>query len=337
MLYVGLDVHWSVSAICVLDENGKEQYTKMIKGTWNIVIQELSKIKESFKICFEASTGYGVIYDKLKKIAAQVTVAHPGQVRLIFKSKRKTDRIDAQKLAKLLFFNEVPSVYVPSAYTRGWRSLVEHRNNLVTERTRAKNGIRTALKGNGTVAPKGLWTKAGMAWLQKLEMATSMGTVRKDDLVDQLMLTNKKIKRTERELKKIADRHPGVKILMSIPGIGIRTAEAVMAYIDNPDRFGSIRNIGPYFGLIPCLDESAGRKRYGHISKEGPSSVRRLLTEAAWSAIRHNPIAREKFLRIQNGNKKRTRIAVVAVAHYLVRVMLSLLKNNQMWDLKKAE
>ena len=336
MLYVGLDVHWSMSMICVLDENGKEQHTRRIQGTWNILIEELRKIKEPFKICFEASTGYGVIYDKLKEIAEQVTVAHPGQLRLIFKSKRKTDRIDAQKLAKLLFFKEVPSVYVPAQYIRGWRSLIEHRTNLVHERTRSKNGIRTCLKGNGIVAPKSLWTRAGMAWLEKLDMATPMETIRKDDLVQRVIMNEAMIKRTETELQKIADRHPGIPILMSIPGIGIRTAEAVLAYIDDPQRFSSVRNIGTYFGLIPCLDESAGRKRYGHISKEGPASVRRLLLEAAWSAVRYNPVAREKFLRIKNGNAKRTRIAVVAVAHYLVRVMLSMLKNNTMWDLKKA-
>lgn len=336
MLYVGLDVHWRVSVICVLDKNGKELYTKTLKGTWDILLKELTKIKEPFKICFEASTGYGVIYDRLKKITQQVTVAHPGQLRLIFKSKRKTDRIDAQKLAKLLFLDEIPSVYVPSVHTRGWRSLVEHRNDLVTERTRSKNGIRTSLKANGIVAPKSLWTKAGMAWLKTLEMATPMETIRKDDMVQRVIMNETMIKRTEKQLKKIADQHPGISILMSIPGIGIRTAEAVLAYIDDPHRFKSVRNIGTYFGLIPCLDQSAGRKRYGHISKEGPSSVRRLLTEAAWSAVRHNPVAQEKFLRIRNGNKKRTRIAVVAVAHYLVRVMLSMLKNNTMWDLKKA-
>ena len=116
MLSIGLDYHVRMSAICVLDENGKTNNTQVIHGTMDILLEELKKIKKPFKICFEASTGYGVLYERLLalKPARQVAVVHPGKVRLIFNTKRKTDRIDAKKLATLLFLDQLPQVYVPS-------------------------------------------------------------------------------------------------------------------------------------------------------------------------------------------------------------------------------
>jgi len=336
MLYIGLDVHWKVSVICVLNSNGKEQYCQTIRGTWNILQQELEKIKEPFEICFEASTGYGAIYDMLKKIATRVTVGHPGHLRLIFRSKQKTDRIDARKLAKLLFLKEVPPVYVPSLDIRGWRSLIEHRNNLIVERTRAKNGVRACLRANGIVPPRSLWWKAGIAWLEDLELATPMETIRKEDLLLRIGMNNTAIKRVEKELKRIADGHPGVHLLMGIPGVGIRTAEAMAAYVDDPQRFAHSRKIGCYFGLTPSIDQSAGKSRVGRITKGGPGTMRRLLVEAAWQAIRCNPVMRERYDKVRRGDKNRSKIAIIAIAHYLARVMLAMLKNNQEWNPGKA-
>lgn len=332
MWYVGLDVHWTVSVISVVDDNGKEQFCRTVRGTWDMLLEELEKIKHPFKICFEASTGYGTIYDKLKSVAEEVMVAHPGHLRLIFRSKRKTDRIDARKLAKLLYFGEVPVVYVPSLDIRAWRAMIEHRNNLIKERTRAKNSIRTTLRGRGIRMAKGLWTNGGLKWLETLELPTVVDTIRKDDLLERLIMNARMIKRVERELKKIAGSHPGVQLLMGIPGVGMRTAEAVIAYIDDPQRFGKNRSIGNYFGLVPCHDESAGKKRIGHITQEGPSTVRKLLVEAAWQAIRRQPKVRERYERIMRNSDKRKKIAITAIAHYLVRVMLAMLKRNREWN-----
>ena len=332
MWYVGLDVHWNTSDICVLDENGKEQYARTILGTWEMVLEEVRKIKHPFEISFEASTGYGVVYDMLLTVAKRVVVGHPGYLRLIFRAKQKSDRIDARKLARLLFFRAIPAVHVPSVDVRAWRSMIEHRENLVRERTRTKNSIRGALRGRGIRMPKGLWTKRGLRWLADLQLPTAMDTIRKDDLLERLIMTINAVKRVEKELKKQADTHPGVKVLMSIRGVGIRTAEAVVAYIDDPHRFGKNRSIGNYFGLIPCHDESAGKRRIGHITQEGPRSVRRLLVEAAWQAVRRNPTVKERYVRIMRKNKNRKKIAIIAVAHYLARVMLAMLKDNREWD-----
>ena len=180
MRYVGLDSHWRQSTICVLDHRGKKLLNRTIMGSWPKVLEEVGKVRKPFAVCFEASTGYGYLFERLQSVARRVVVAHPGQLRLIFRSKRKNDRVDAEKLAKLLFLDEVPPVYVPSSEVRSWRGFIGHRNKLVRERTRTKNSIRALLRGQGIQAPRGLWYGPGMKWLRSVSFTNELDTVQRD-------------------------------------------------------------------------------------------------------------------------------------------------------------
>ena len=276
---IGLDVHARRWTYVILDENGKKVMTRSGRGSWDKLLLQLANVKEPFAICFEASTGYGYLHDRLQRIARRVQVAHPGHLRLIFRSKRKSDRVDAEKLAKLLYLDEVPPVYVPSVDVRGWRRLIEHRHGLVGDRTRLKNKIRALLRTHAITAPKGLWGKQGMAWLNDVELATEMDELQRDILVGELESLAARIQRVEAALSARAEKDPGVALLRTIVGVGVRTGEAVMAYLDDPHRFNRNHQVGSYFGLVPSQDQSADRNRLGHITRQGPPTVRRLLTE----------------------------------------------------------
>ena len=336
MQYVGMDVHWRQTTICILDENGRRVKMMNVRGPWQKVLEELGRIEGCWQVCFEASCGYGWLYERLKRMAQKVVVAHPGQLRLIFRSKRKNDRVDAEKLAKLLYLDEVPPVYVPSVQVRSWRGMIEHRQKLLQEQVRTKNQLRSLLRTHGIVAPRGLWTKRGLAWIEAQEMPTSMDRLQRDILLERLGSLRGLIERVEEALGEIAQSHAGMKLLREIPGVGIRTAEAVMAYVDDPQRFTSIKAIGSYFGLVPCQDQSAGKNRLGHLTRQGPATVRKLLTEAGWQAIRRSQEIRAYFERIRQGNPERKRIALVATAHYLLRVMLAMLRTGEVWRAEAA-
>lgn len=331
MRYIGLDVHQRMTAVCVLDDNGKVEKQFTIKGHWGKVFKALEEIPPPFAVCYEASNGYGFLHDGFSRLAQRVVVAHPGQLRLIFRSKRKNDRIDAQRLAKLLFLDEVPPVYVPAQDVRAWRRLITFRQRLIDERTRVKNRLRNLLRQNGIQAPDRLWNKAGLAWLSKLELPAASLSLERDLMMDELQQHQGRIGRVEIELNTLAKAHPGIQLLMTIPGVGVRTAEAVMAWIDQPARFTKNRAIGSYFGLVPCQDASAGRNHLGHITRQGPSLVRKLMIEATWQAIRRSPQLRDHYQRIQRGDPDRKKIAVVATAHHLLRVMLAMLTGGQGW------
>ena len=332
MWYVGVDVHWRMFAICILDENGKKIKTRVIRGSLKEMVAVLRGLLKGRRcqIVYEASSAYGWLYDRFTHIAEKVLVAHPGHLRLIFRSKRKSDRVDAEKLAKLLYLDQVPLVHVPIPAVRSWRGMIEHRKRTVDKRTRAKNALRALLRTHAIDAPNSLWSIMGRAWLAQVPFAQAADAVRRDMLLEDVEHFTRQIRRVEKALDVIGKRRPGVMLLRTIPGIGPRTAEAVMAYIDQPRRFRRNKSIGTYFGLVPCEDSSA-KQRFGHITRQGPPTVRRLLIEATWQAIRRDGTIRAYYDRIRRGEKERKKIALVATAHHLARVMLSMLTTGEPW------
>jgi transposase len=215
--------------------------------------------------------------------------------------------------------------------------MIEHRERQVNERTRIKNGLRALLRGRGIESPKRLWTRVGLAWLRAVAFEEALDAIRRDDLVSRLDLVKSCIERVEAVLDEMGRKHPGVVLLMTIPGVGIRTAEALVAYIDDPTRFRHNKAAGSYFGLVPCQDSSAGKNHLGHITHDGPATVRRLLTQAAWQGIRRSPGIRAYFERIGHGDPDRKKIALVATMHYLARVSLAMLRTGEAWRGEESE
>ncbi len=332
MLSIGLDAHERTSSVCILDGSGRIVKEQTVRGHPRRMLEWLGGIKEPFQVCFEASTNYGWLCEQLQRRAARVLVAHPGRLRLIFKSRRKNDRIDAARLAKLLYLEEVPTVHVPSQQIRSWRGLIEYRQRCVMERTRVKNALRALLRTDGIETARSirLWTKKGCAWIGELAFTTPVAAMRRDQLLDDLIYHDRKIHRVERALQEIADRHPAIALVRSIPGVGLRTAEAFVAYVDDPNRFRS-KSIGAYLGVVPRQDASASTNRLGRITREGPATVRKMLAEAAWQAVRRSPKVRAHFDRVCHGRADRRKKALVATVHYLARVMLAMLKTGELW------
>jgi transposase len=331
MYSVGLDVGEKCSSMEILDEHGKHFKHVEVKGRWPVVLERIDReVPRPFAVCFEASCGYGHLHDKLEKRAERVEVAHPGQLRLIFRSKKKHNRVDAQKLAKLLFLGEVPRAWVPREEVRSWRATIEYRQKLLGRRVAAKNQIRGLLRGLGIEAIPRLWTKKGMAWLGALELGEAEA-LRREIMVEEVVDLSARILRVEKHLKTVAARYPGVALLRTIPGVGIRTAEAFLAYVDDISRFRRIKCVGSYFGLVPRQDATGEVNRLGHITKDGPSTVRKMVTEAAWQGIRRSRTLRAFFEQVRHDDPLRKKIALVATAHHLVRVMAAMLRSGECW------
>jgi transposase len=317
MFHVGLDIHTKRISICALDEKGQVVHRSQVRSIQDLV-RVLTGLPDRFEVCYEASCGYGHFHDLLRPLATRVLVAHPGQLRLIFRSKHKNDRNDAERLAKLLYLGEVPAVHVPSLEVRTWRELINCRSQVIAKRTRAKNTVRALLRSAGITPPKnpGLWTKKGLAWLRQLALPTASQQLRRDLLLEEIEGLMRQVRRVEQELNRQAQQTPAVARLRSIPGVGVRTAEAV----------------GSYFGLVPCQDQSGDKNRLGHITREGAPVVRQLVAEAAWQAQRRSPTVRAYFERAQRDDPQRKKIALVATAHYLVRVMWAMLRRGTEWQ-----
>jgi transposase len=332
MLTIGLDVHQSKTSVCVLDAKGNTVKQHEIKGGYQAVADALAKVTEPFQVCYEASTGYGALYDRVAPLASRIQVAHPGRLKVIFQSKKKHNKADAQKLAALMHLNQVPQVHVPAQDVRSWRGIIEHRRSLVDQRVSVKNQVRAMLRNCGIrgLSGKSQWSGRGLKWLGELTWPTQFESLRLALMIEQLSDLKNKIDRVTLALDEMAAKHPGVALLMTIPGIGPRTAEAFAAYVDDPRRF-TCGTIGSYFGLVPREDSTGDYRRLGHITQEGPQTVRKFLTEAGWRGIRMSPRIKQVYERFLNGDKKRRKLALVALGHWLCRVMLAMLKSGEVF------
>jgi len=254
-------------------------------------------------------------------------------------TKRKTDRDDALKLAKLSAMDQLPQVKLPTRTVRQWRSLIAYRHTLIGRRTAIKNSIRAILDREGLRMPggKGGWTKKSIKALQLLTRPVLQTD--NDDLwrgqlhleLQALEQTQLLIEQVDKKLAVLADRDKRVRQLRTIPGVGPRLAEVVVATIDDPNRFKNGKQVGAYAGLAPRQYESGMMKRQGRISGQGNKLLRALLVEVSWLMRRNNGHLRDVFDRVCRGSKTRRKIAVVATARKLLVICWAMLRDGTNW------
>jgi len=284
-------------------------------------------VEQPDRVVIEVGPSAGWISDVIRQAGVELQVANPNHEGWRWRNvKRKTDRLDALKLAQLSASDQLPQVHVPKRNVRQWRSLIHYRQNLVTRRTAVKNRIRAILEVEGLTMPVGAkaWTRDGLADLRG--QACPWEETGADDLwcgelweeLDQFDQLTSALQRVEQCLGRVAFADGRVKQLRSIPGVGPRLAEAVVALVDNPHRFRSGKQVASYLGLVPRQYQSGQMNRQGRISGQGDRRVRALLIEVAWIGQRYNPWMRETFERVCGNSRTRRKIAVVAVARRLV-------------------
>ena len=120
--------------------------------------------------------------------------------------------------------------------------------------------------------------------------------------------------------------------VMKINGVGRVTAEAIVAYIDDPHRFKNANQVGAYVGLVPRQYQSGNMDRRGRITKRGPRLLRTLLVECAWCSLRYNPWSRETYDRLHGGKQARKKKAAVALARKILIVAWALMRDQSDYD-----
>lgn len=149
------------------------------------------------------------------------------------------------------------------------------------------------------------------------------------DLVNSIKSIKAQIRDLEKQIKSIASNYPEYDYLTSITGCGPITAAVVIAEVGNVKRFSSADKFVSYSGATPKIDRSGSSVDKVHkISKKGSKYLRHALYMIAEFARRHNPVLRAHFQRIKNGNKKRHRLALIAVANKIARYIYSAMKNK---------
>lgn len=333
--FIGFDVHSKQTVACVYNPADQTERYEVLPTDEEALAAFLRSQPVKSRLAFEVNGMAGRLYDGLRPLVTDLEVANPSLTPWIFRAATKTDRLDAKKLAVLMSVGQLPTVHMPSKAVREWRALIQHRRRLLERRTQVKNRIRSLLLNEGLRKEHagGWWTQCNVRWIRSCVDMLSCSRARAlEDLLDQLALYERQIKRVTVQLDQQGQDHPAVCLLMTVPGVGPRTAEAVVAYADEVARFCRSRQFASYFGMTPRLDESALRRREGHISKCGPSVVRWLVVEAAWRAMRKSPALHCFHERVMHGQKGRKKVATVALARKLLVIMFAMLKTGETYN-----
>ena len=301
------------------------------------MVQEVKPDRVVIEVCSIA----GWVCDLLWGMGIEVQVANTSDDAWRWrKVKQKDDRRDALKAARLSAVNQLREVYIPETEVRQWRALITYRQHLVGRRTKIKNHIRDLLVREGQILPRGsrCWNKLGQELLSS--MARPLAEVGPAELwrgelweeLQQLEVIQARVASVEEKLNAIGGADARVRLLRTIPGVGPRLAEAIVALLDQPQRFRKASQISGYIGMVPKSFDSGESERRGRIPRQGNRLVRSILIEVAWLGLRHNAWMRQTYQRLSGGKKARKKIAIVAVGRKLLVRCWAMLRDNRAWS-----
>lgn len=253
--------------------------------------------------------------------------------------KRKTNKDDALKLARMAAMGELKPVHMPSESHREFRSLVKYRKTLDNRTNKTKCTIRAWFVNHGITIDTG-----EKAWHTGRQLINSFrkplaecepSELWKGELdieLTQLDALTSQLEIVVKKLEAIGKNDPRIKRIQTIPGVGPRTAEILVACIDDPHRFENGRQVSAYFGLVPRQYQSGETDRNGRITKRGNPLARTILVECAWSALRYNVWAKGIYERICGKQKTRKKKAAVALARKIAVLAWAMLRDGKDWD-----
>ena len=241
---------------------------------------------------------------------------------------------DAANVAELLAANRLPLAYAPPEEVQVLRDWSRQRNRLSRNHARILHGVKSLMNSNNRPGPERLTSARLTGYLTAYGEKLPERHVRMLwQNVRQLSLIEEEIDVCEREIVRLLAQPrfaAAAALLVSIPGVGPVTSATVLAEIGDFRRFPDGKAIGRYAGLTPRLHASGGKERHGHISKTGPSDLRWVLQQAAWTAIRCDAAIKKQWLKMSRGDKKKS--AAVGIARKLLVLMRHLVVHNQTYE-----
>jgi transposase len=336
--YVGIDLHKKTIVLCVMNQDRKVTGRKTFACCEAEAILAFFRGLGTFQAVVEATASYEWLVELIEPLADKVVLAHPGELRVIAESAKKTDKLDAQVLAEFLARDMIPEAFRPSKRQREHRALVRHRQHLKQSVTALKNKIRR-IASDYNADRKDLFSADGWAALQAVGLRDADRFVL-GPLHDGWRHLEGQLKALAERLKAFAAAAPAKEAearakLATIPGVGPVTVDVVVSELGGVKRSHSVKAVCAYAGLVPAVRQSGGKKsKELGITKTGSPLLRWALVEAAWRVIRQGAAWRRVYdsIKKKSGGKK----AVVAVARRLLVVMTAMLRDGTNYNLLKV-
>src|SRR6266536_659918 len=293
----------------------------------------------TFKCVYESCAWGFTLQRELSAAGIECIVAHAADISSSDKEKkRKTDKVDALKLARNLAAHQITAIHVPDEDIQKQRNLIRFRKKLVGDLNRSKNRLKSLLKYQGINIPEQLgkknnWSYNFMNWIED--------EAKKDILLqDTLLLMLEEIKllrqlllKTEKALRKLRQNKydEQSKLLMTAPGVGRTTAMLFLLEIGDIKRFGPFDKLNDFVGFCPDTDSSGDTERDTGITSRRHKQLRSDLIEAAWTAIRIDPALMDAYQKLTK--RMKCHHAIVRIARKLLRRMRAMLLTGQPYQI----
>jgi transposase len=282
--WVGLDVHARTTLAGVLDAASGALSSQPVSPRSEETVAWLLSLAQPVRVAYEAGpTGYG-----LARACAQAgiacTVAAPSKIPRAPGDRVKTDRRDAERLARLLRLGELVAVRVPDPAEEAARDLVRAREDARGDLMRARHRLSKLLLRHGLVYEGSAWTLAHDAWLRRQHFASRPLSLAFDECYGAVLQAKRRRDALDHAIAELAAEPPFAEVvsrLVCLRGVSTLTALALTVELGDWERFRP-QSLGPFLGLTPSEDSTGQRRRQGAITKTGNTHARRLLVEAAW-------------------------------------------------------
>jgi transposase len=295
--YVGLDVHADTIAVAVCEGRGEARSLGTIPNRPEPIRKLVKRLEpvSTLRVCYEAGpTGYA-LYWQLTGLGVKCEVVAPTLVPVKAGDRVKTDRRDAEKLARSYRSGDLTPVWVPDAAHEALRDVVRAREAAKKDQLRAKHRLSKFLLRHGRRPPEGTkaWTAKYWSWLStvRFEYAAQEATLL--DYRTEVERASDRIERLEKAIDEAVQGAPAqmkavIEALQALRGVAKITATTLVTEVGNFSRFVKPKLLMGYGGLVPSEHSSGNSKKHGSITKTGNAHLRRVLVEAAWT-YRHRP------------------------------------------------
>ena len=309
--FVGLDVHAEKIAVAVAEPDGEVRFLGVIPNREESVRKVMRKLgaPSSLRACYEAGPTGFALYWQLTAIGVECDVVAPTLVPVKSGDRVKTDRRDAEKLARSLRAGDLTKVWVPDAAHEALRDLVRARECAERDELCAKHRLGKFLLRHGWRRPDYLkqpWTTKHLKWIKtEVHFDQEAQEVALVDYIHEVEHALLRIERLTQAILRVAQSVPAqmravMNGLQALRGVAEIAAITIVAELGEVSRFEGAKQLMAYSGLVPSEYSTGDRRVQGKITKTGNAHLRRVIMEAAW-AYQFRPWLGGEILKRQKG------------------------------------
>ena len=342
---IGVDLHKTQFTIYLLSEDRGiveyEEYPAKDEG-YEVFIRKLNVLTGNgyeVSVAVESTGNTRYFMNRITGTGVLVKVVNTMKFKVVNESVKKTDKHDARTLAEFLEKDMLPQSQLCSQESEDIRRVVKSRAVLVKALVSLKNQVHALLLSYGIETKRGQLQskKERQRILNGLEDHDFYGNAARavKPLLDTIDQVYGEVKKLEKVLAELVKEDEDVKLLQTIPGVGIITASTIRAFTDDINRFESAKKYAAYAGLVPWVQNSNQTIHHGRITKRGPVELRTAFVQIVMGMIRaqkktyaYRIMRRYRDMKHHKGSGK----SIIAASRKMSTIIYTMLKNREPFD-----